>query len=120
MLKKVLAGFLWAVVAALLVAILFKFIPWDSATKTVFWIVFILAVITLSASQPPKGKPLAVSIDSEKIQVSIAGRVYKGKQVSALRLAGGGVLINVDPMAREKIKDEEIQTTKKPQKVQKG
>jgi hypothetical protein len=116
MFVKVIAGFLWAAVVALLVAILFKVIPWDSATKTVFWVLFFLAFITLGAGKTPKARPLVLPFDSEHIQVSMAGKIYKGKQVSALRLAGGGILINVDPMAREKV-DETINTTKKPQKV---
>lgn len=114
MFKKILAGFLWAAVAVLLVAILFKFIPWDSATKTVFWIVFILAVF--SAGNTPKARPLTLPLDSERIQVSMAGRVYKGNQVTALRLVGGGVLINVDPLAsgKEKEKDKHPKPTKDP------
>jgi hypothetical protein len=113
MFAKVLSGFLWASVFSLLVAILFKFIPWDPATKTVFWVLLFLAFITLGAGRNPKARPLVLPFDSEHIQVSMAGRVYKGKQVSAMRLVGGGVLINVNPMAREK----EPEPTKKPVKV---
>lgn len=119
---KVIAGFLWTLVLALLTAFLFRLIPFDTIGKFVFLILFLIAFVAIVQVAPKNVKRLAMPVDADNIRVSIAGQIYKGKSLTVLALAGGGLFVNVDlsdPEDKEDQTDDDrpIKTTKKPQKV---
>lgn len=116
MFKKVLSSFLWLAVFCMLIAILFRIIPFDPSTKFVFWFLFVTAFFTLGSLRSPKNAPLMIPLNGEKVMVSMAGKLYKGKQITVLRMAGGSYMVNVDPDASE---ESEPTPTETPVKIKK-
>src|SRR5688572_4698694 len=124
--SHVLATLGWAGCFFTLVCILFKKLPFDGSTIFTFIFFFVIAVFASAVAQGSNKPKLK---DGSAMRVKIAGQIFTGDSLTILQLKSGDLFVEVDltdPQKeadkRKKFKDGDgpIETTKHPQKVNRG
>lgn len=124
--SHILATLGWAGCFYSLVGILFKKLTFDASTIFTFIFFFIIALFSSAIAQGGNKPKLK---DGKAMRVKVAGQIFTGESLTIMQLKSGDLFVEVDLTDPQKKADKKnkfkdgdgtIETTKHPQKVNRG